>query len=579
MEQTLTIKARRAREFPRTLTRAVTDFGDWDQLEPLFRQLADEMPSVQTAEQLSAWLLAQSELDAAIDEEIARRYIAMTCQTDDPEREKAYLHCVENVLPRVKTWHDRMARLYLANPARERADRRWLEVHDRVAENQVKLFREANVALQTEDTKLSTEYQKVIGAMLVQWEGEEKTLQQMAPYLEETDRPTREAAWRLVAERRFEDTERLNELFDRMVPLRDRIARNAEFDSYRDYRHQAYDRFDYTPADCVKFQESIEQEVVPLLAELRRRRREQLGVEALRPWDLQVDPEGKPPLHPFATADELSDGCAEIFAGLDPRLAGHFATMREQGLLDLESRKGKAPGGYQYTLDEVRLPFIFMNAAGTNRDVLTLLHEGGHAFHAMGSRDQSLLAYRSAPTEFSEVASMAMELFGMSRIEVFYQDPDQARRARRRHLREMITLFPWIATVDAFQHWIYLNPDHSAEQRDDRWVELNERFSPELDHSGLENLHRAGWHRQLHIYQCPFYYVEYGIAQLGALQLWLRFREEPTRALEDYLAALALGGSRPLPELFETAGIHFDFSPQTLRPIMQAVGEELERLG
>ena len=368
----------------------------------------------------------------------------------------------------------------------------------------------------------------------------------------------------------------LNGIFDQMIPLRTRMGSNAGFENFRDYRHQVYDRFDYTPADCLAFHDAIEKTAVPLFAQLRRRRRERLGVDALRPWDLNVDTEGAPPLKPFATAGQLEAGCAAIFGKVAPALAEQFELMRRQKLLDLDSRKGKAPGGYQCTLDSVRLPFIFMNAAGTNRDVMTLLHEGGHAFHALACRRDPLLAYRSAPMEFSEVASMTMELFGMHFLEEFYADPSDARRARLRHLEDLVSLFPRIATIDAFQHWIYLNPGHSAGEREEKWLELEARFSPVVEWGGLETESRSLWQRQLHLFEVPFYYVEYGIAQLGALQLWLKYRQDPTGAVEGYRRALALGGSRPLPELFQAAGIRFDFSAGTLEPIMAEVARAIE---
>ena len=571
-----TIQAVRGEEFPRTFTKNITDFGDWAQIEPLFAELEREVKEIRVPGELEAWLLRSSELDAALDEEHSRRYIANTCQTDDPEAEKAYLDFLENIVPRIKPWHDKLGRLYLESPARQELERRRFEVFDRELQNQVELFREENIPLQTDDAKLGQQYQKICGAMTVQWRGEEKTLQQMAPYAEDIDRAVREEAWRVVAARRLQDRDALNEIFNEMIRIRTRIAHNAGCENFRDYQHRAYNRFDYTPADCAVFHEAIEREVVPLLAELRRRRRQKLDLENLRPWDLNVDPDGNPPLKPFTEAEELEAGCATIFGRLSGPLAEQFETMRRRGLLDLGSRKGKAPGGYQSTLDEVRLPFIFMNAAGTSRDVSTLLHEGGHAFHAFASREQSLLAYRSAPMEFSEVASMSMELFGLNHLDVFYPKSDEARRARRRHFEEIIQIFPWIATIDAFQHWIYLNPEHTNEQREEKWLELDRRFSPEMAWAGLELEHRALWQRQLHLYQVPFYYIEYGIAQMGALQLWLQFRDQPQQTLENYRRGLALGGSRPLPELFEGAGIRFDFSAATLRPIMQAVAQVLE---
>ena len=576
MPNTLSIQARRGEEFPRTLTRNVDDFGDWSQIEPLYERLAGEIRSIDTPIKLAAWLRRQSELDSAVSEEGSRRYIAMTCATDNADHERAYLDFVQQVEPRLKPWNDRLARLYLDCPARQRADRERLEVLDRALANQVRLFREDNVALQTEDTLLSQQYQKLCGAMTVQWRGEERTLQQMTPLQEERDREVREEAWRVVVDRRLADRHRLDDLFDQMIDLRTRIARNADLANFRDYQHKAYDRFDYTPDDCMAFHDAIAEEVVPLLARLRENRRKKLNLDKLRPWDLAVDPEGLGPLRPFKTPEQLESGCSTVFGRLDPELAKQFGIMRAGGLLDLDSRKGKAPGGYQSTLEEVRLPFIFMNAAGSNRDVFTLLHEGGHAFHQFACRLESLLPYRHAPMEFSEVASMAMELLGMAHVDVFYPDPADAARASLRNLEGVVEVLPWIATIDAFQHWIYMHPDHAVAEREAHWLELHERFSPVVDWSDLDDSLRSMWHRQLHLYQCPFYYIEYGIAQLGALQLWLQAREDPARALKNYRRALELGGSRPLPELFEAADIRFDFTASTLRPIVKALAQAID---
>ncbi|MBI1785654.1 M3 family oligoendopeptidase, partial [Candidatus Sumerlaeota bacterium] len=398
--------------------------------------------------------------------------------------------------------------------------------------------------------------------------------QQMAPYMEETDRALREEAWRVVADRRLKDRDAINDIFDKMIEIRTRMARNAGYDNFRDFQHQEYGRFDYTPQDCIDFQNAIEETVVPLLAKIRERRKRDLGLDSLRPWDLAVDPKGRAPLKPFKDTAELEERCEKVFRNVSADLGGEFAQMRALGLLDLDSRKGKAPGGYQSNLEEIRYPFIFMNAAGTDRDLFTLLHEGGHAFHAFAARKEPLTFYRHAPIEFCEVASMTMELFAYDYLEAFYS-ADDARRSKVQHSEKLIDLFPWIATIDAFQHWIYLNPNHSREDREEKWLELEGRFSPGVDWSGLEEERRALWHRQLHIFQCPFYYVEYGIAQLGALQIWLKSKRDFRAAVEGYRSGLALGGTRPLPELFEAAGARFDFSARTVKPIMDEIEKEI----
>jgi oligoendopeptidase F len=571
---TLAIKPVRGEEFPRKFTAQVTNFADWDQLEPLFKQLEAAGSSLDSAQKLEAWLLDQSELGAALDEEYSRLYIAMTCDTEDKEKEAAYLHFIERVMPHTKPYWDRLNRLYLQNPHRNELEPRRYEVMDRDIENDVKLFREENIPLQTEDSRLSQLYQKTCGAMMVTFRGEEKTLQQMAPFLEENNRALREEAWRLVSARRLQDRDAIDGLLEKMLEVRRRIAANAGFDNFRDYMHQAKGRFDYTPDDCFAFHDAVEQEIVPLLAQVRRERRADLGVDSLRPWDLANDSKGRPPLRPFREGDELESGCQRIFDAVDPELGRQFTLMREKGLLDLDSRKGKAPGGYQSTLEEIRYPFIFMNAAGTDSDVYTLLHEGGHAFHAFAARHDPLLFYRHAPIEFCEVASMTMELFAYEHLDAFY-DRDNAGRSKRHHTEKLLSIFPWIATVDAFQHWLYTHPGHSRREREDKWLELDARFSPEIDWSGLDDEHRSMWQRQLHIFQVPFYYIEYGIAQLGALQIWLKSRSDRDAAVRQYRQGLSLGGSRPLPELFEASGAKFDFSTATIAPIARAIREEL----
>ncbi|NUN97170.1 MAG: M3 family oligoendopeptidase [Candidatus Omnitrophica bacterium] len=555
---------RGSEEFPRAFVPKDSDLGDWDQIAPLLAQL-EERP-LGDSPGFERWLLDLSELQAVIWEEGSRRYIAMTCHTDDESHERRYLEFIEKIEPRLKPVWDRLNRKALAARGLISGDGERYSVFLRAIENEVKLFRENNVPLQTEDEKLRQQYQKICGAMTVQFRGEERTLPQMRRYLEETDRTVRQEAWEKMSERYLADREALEEIFDNMIAIRHRMACNAGYGNYRDYQHQALGRFDYTPDDCIAFQEAVEAEIVPLLSELAERRKQDLGLDSLRPWDLQVDPKGLPPLRPFETAARLEEGCARIFHRIHPALGEQFERMRTGGLLDLDSRKGKAPGGYQSTLEELRLPFIFMNAVGTDRDLETLLHEGGHAFHAFACREEPLVAYRSAPIEFCEVASMSMELLAMPHIEEFYSSEDAAR-SRRMQIERTIEVLPWIATIDAFQHWVYLHPRHTHEERAEAWLSIRQRFSQPVDWSGYEESCEVLWHRQLHPFTCPLYYIEYGIAQIGALQLWLKSLEDREAALAGYRHALALGGSRPLPELFSAAGLRFAFDRETLAPL------------
>ncbi len=563
----------RARSFlPQTL-----DLGQWNQIAPWFDALEKRAPDCRSAAQLEDWLLDWSELSAALDEESSRRYIAMTCHTDSTEAEQSYLHFVEQVEPELKPRQFALERIYVAHPVREQLPETRFHVFNRDVKNHVDLFRPENVALETEEAKLSQQYQKLIGSQTVRFRDEEKTLVQMGRYLEEPDRALRQEAWELVAKRRLQDVDKCEDIFEELILLRTRIAKNAGFDNYRDYAFRQKGRFDYTPQDCLRFHDAVAKEIVPAVRAIQKERKQQLNLAQLRPWDLAVDPQNRPPLKPFASVDEMVDRTQSIFNHLDPELALGFRQMQDLNLLDLDNRKGKAPGGYQSTLSEARVPFIFMNAVGLQRDVETILHEAGHAFHAQATRNEDLYAYRGAPIEFCEVASMAMELLGNEFLEEFYPTA-QADRARKTHLEGIIGFFPWMATVDAFQDWIYTHPGHTRAERKAAYLALMDRFGGDVDYSGHEESRAHSWHRQLHIFIHPFYYVEYGIAQLGALQVWANSRADKATALADYKKALALGGSRPLPELFAAAGCKLQFDTETIKPLIELAQSELNKL-
>jgi oligoendopeptidase F len=564
---------------PRSFVPVEIDLGDWPQIAPLFDRLEARMAQVGSAAELERWLLDWCELSAALDEESSRRNIAMTCHTDNAEAEKAYLHFVEQVEPQLKPRQFALEQLYVAHPSRPalvQAGSRY-QVFDRDVANHVQLFRPENVALETEESKLGQQYQKLIGAQVVNFRGKEKTLVQMSRYLEEPDRALRQEAWQAIAERRLQDVDKCEEIFDELVTLRTQIAKNAGFNNYLEFIFRQKGRFDYTPADCVQFHQAIESEIMPAVRTIQTDRKQQLKLNALRPWDLAVDPQNRPALKPFAGVGEMVSRTQTIFSQLDAELSANFQQLQDLKLLDLDNRKGKAPGGYQSTLAEARVPFIFMNAVGVQRDVETILHEAGHAFHAQATRGEDLYPYRNAPIEFCEVASMAMELLGNEFIEAFYA-PIEANRARKTHLEGIIGFFPWMAVVDGFQHWVYTHPGHTRAERKAAYLQLMDRFGGDVDYSGFEAVRAHSWHRQLHIFLYPFYYVEYGIAQLGALQVWANSRANKAQALNAYKQALTLGGSRPLPELFKAAGCRFDFSAATINPLIALASSELKKL-
>ena len=556
------------------------DAADVAQIEPLYKELQER--AIASAAELEKWLLDLSETAAVIDEYGARRYIDKSCHTDDAEIEKRYMHFIEAVEPRLKPIFFALQKKYLASPHRKKLmgkDSKRFFVLDRSWKTDVELFRDENVPLETQVTKQVSQYDKICGAMMVDFEGKQLTMQQMAKFLEKIDRPLRQRAWEASANRRLRDRAALEEIYDKCRVLRQQIAKNAGLKDYRQFAFKAHKRFDYTPEDCVRFAEAIEKTCVPLVDELDRRRALDLGLEKLRPCDLGIDPKGRPPLEPFKEdqTDVFVEKVRTIFERIAPPLARDFESLRTHKNLDLASRKGKQPGGYQCALEESRQPFVFMNATGLQRDVDTLLHEGGHAFHCLAASKEPLVFLRSAPMEFCEVASMSMELLGSDYYDVFYNAADAAR-AKRSLIEGIIRFLPWMAVIDLFQHWVYTHPGQTADQRTAYWLSLLDRYSGKIDWAGYDELRQSSWQRQLHLFHSPFYYVEYGIAQLGALQLWLKSRQDPKKAVANYRVALSLGGTRPLPELFAAAGIRFDFSTQTLAPLMQALGEELARL-
>lgn len=537
-------------------------------IEPWLLEL--EAREINSVEELEAWLLDRSELDSAIAEESLSRMFANSCHTDDKELEKAHMDYQTVVLPEIKPIDDRLDRKYLACPLRSQLDQQQWMVFDRDVELGVKLFREENVALEAEEEKVANRYAQLVGAMTVDFDGEERTLSGLRTYGESPDRKIRESAWRIAAERRLQDRDELDSVFDALAGLRQQQARNADFDNFRDYMHLAKGRFDYTPEDCMAFHANVEKHVLPVVKRMQEYRQQQLGLDELRPWDMDVDLNQAPAFEPFQDADGHVDVAAKLLGAVDSQFDEELRWLYGQGLFDLDTRPHKAPGGYMDTLERRRVPVIFANSGTTHSDVETLVHEGGHALNALLARDLEPVAYRMPPLEFAEVASMGLETLAMEHLPEVYPRA-AASRARISSLEGIVTTFPWVATIDAFQQWIYTDAGHCRATREQNWLEIQKRFSAKVDWSGLDEVRAAMWQRQLHLYQVPFYYIEYAIAQMGALQLWIRYRQDPQATVADYKKALSLGGSKTLPQLFEAAGIKFDPRGDGLGDWMQEV--------
>ncbi|MEP7188496.1 MAG: M3 family oligoendopeptidase [Roseiflexaceae bacterium] len=562
-----------------SLPQSADAFTSWAQAEPFVQELRGRTITPAT---LDAWLVDWTRLARLVLETYQRLYVATTVDTADQAAERRYYAFLEEIFPASQAAEQQLKQQLLASGLEPQNFALALE-QMRV---QAQLFRDANLPLLTDEQKLSNADDKVRGAQTVIWEGQELTLDQLQPLYQDADRAVRERAWRLAQARLLEDRGALNDVWGRMLQLRRQIAANAGCADYREYRWRQLLRFDYSPADCEAFHQAIEQVVVPAAERIYERRRRQLGLATLRPWDLDVDAQGRAPLRPFGDVAELQATCAAMLARVNPELGAQFAIMQREQLLDLDNRKGKAHGGYCNTFPLAERPFIFMNAVGVHEDVNTLLHEAGHAFHVFHTFDGDGLPYYQqweVGMEFAEVASMSMELLAAPYLPAstggFYTDHDAAR-ARVEQLEGILRFWPYMAVVDAFQHWAYTHPDAAAEPAscEATWSSLWQRFMRGVDWSGLEDELADGWRQKVHIFQLPFYYVEYGLAQLGAVQVWRNSLSDHADAVARYRYALSLGGTANLPGLFAAAGARFAFDAATLREVLELIERTIVEL-
>lgn len=564
-------------KLPRQYVPADFMISNWEGLALYFEELyARDLADVSSLEK---WLRDLSELEAVISEDACWRQIKMTCDTENKELEERFNYFMLEIQPHIQLWSDKLNRKLVDCPFTAQLDTKKYFTFLRSIRKQIDLFREENIPVIAELNVLQQQFGVIAGKMTVTVKGQEYTIQQAAKFLEDEDRALREQVYLQIADRRYQDQAALTSLFEQLIEKRVTIAANTGYADYGEYRFLELGRFDYDRAMCEQFHEAVRDYVMPLVNELYERKRKKLGVDQLRPWDLEAEPIGTKPLRPFSNGDELTKKTVACLQELRPFFGDCLARMEKMGHLDLESRKGKAPGGYNCPLAESGAPFIFMNAAGTLDDVTTMVHEGGHAIHSFLCHSLELNGFKEYPTEIAEVASMSMELFTMEHWDIYFTDRTELSRAKEQQLERVITIFPWIATIDKFQHWLYSNPGHTAKQREEVWLSiLNEFSSPVIDFTGLEKYRAVLWQRQLHLFEVPFYYIEYGIAQLGAIGLWQQYKKNPTQAIENYLNALSLGGTRTLPDLFAAAGLTFDFSASTISSLMKFVQSELDQI-
>lgn len=537
-----------------------------------------EAQPLTTADELLAWLHNRSELETVIQEYAGWLYIRMSCDTRNEQLRNDYTFFIIEIQPHISVasngLNDKLLKTGLANNFSDKRFKNYF----RQVENQYRIFREENVPLMAELQTREREYAAIVGEMSVTYNGKEYTMPAASNLLRNPDRNVREEIFSLIVKRRMQDTDKLNDLFSELMKLRHTIAVNAGFDNYRDYRFVELDR-QYSVSDCEKFHAAIAKNIIPLCKKIDEERKRKLGYESLKPWDTEVDAELKSDLKPFADGADLEKKTLQCLEAVNPKLKNAFSFLRELNRLDLDSRMGKAPGGYNYPLYETGVPFIFMNASGSLRDVVTLVHEGGHAFHSLLTHELGFIGFKEFPSEVAELASMSMELITMSNWNVYFNSEEELKRAKRTHLEDVLKILPWIALIDKFQHWIYTHPEHSTAERMIAWTELQKQFSTGVaDWSGFENYKSSIWQKQLHLFEVPFYYIEYGIAQLGALAVWKNYLTNPEEALEKYLSALSLGYSTSMQEIYLTAGVRFDFSEEYITDLSFFLTKEISAL-
>ena len=540
----------------------------WKNVEPFFIDL--ENRSIDTKEEFEKWISDQSELEAVVSEDLAWRYIKMTIDTKDKELADAYAFFVKEIQPHLEPYSFRLNKKLSASPFKSDFKDEAYKIYFRGVDTAIKLFREENIPLNMELAEKSQIHGAVSGAQSIEHDGEKITMQKASSLLKENDETLRKSIFDKMAARRGEDTEQLDDLFTELIQLRHKVATNAGYDNFRDYMFDELGRFDYTKEDCFDFHQSVKEEIVPLVKQFSKKKAELMGKEKLKPWDSQVDPLGREPLKPFKDGKELLEKTTVIFDKIDSYFGDCLRTMDSMGYLDLDSKDGKSPGGYNYPLYEIGVPFIFMNSVGSQRDLITMIHEGGHAIQSFLTRDLALTSFKSFPSEVAELASMSMELLTMDYWDEFYDNQEDLTRAKIEQLETVLEVLPWVATIDEFQHWIYENPTHSKEERKTKWTSLLDEYGTgTTDWTGYEDVRAYSWQRQLHLYEVPFYYIEYGMAQLGALAVWKNSKEDFEKTIKDYKRAMALGYTKSIPGVYKEANITFDFSKKNIKELAQ----------
>ena len=572
MKENISIPSRPKRNFaPENL-----NIDSWNKVEPLFENLSKR--SINSKKELENWMRDRSELNSVMNEDLAWRYIKMNINTKDEKLAKRFHFWIKEISPKLAPYSHKLNIKLIESPFLNDLEHEKYNIYLRSVKKQIEIYREENIPLFTEMEAKQQEYGMISAKMTVEFDGKSLTMQQASLILKDTDREKRKIIYNLIQKRRLEDEEKLDNLYDELIILRQKIAKNAGFNNYRDYMFSAMGRFDYKPEDCFDFHNAISKKIVPIITSFEEKRKKELNYINYRPWDTAVDVDGLKPLKPFNGGNELTDLTIKCFSKLRPYFGDCISIMKEMKHLDLESKEGKAPGGFMYPLHEIGVPFIYMNSVGSQRDLVTMVHEGGHAIHSFLCRNLELTEFKSTPSEVAELASMAMELLSMDFWDTFYENENELKRAKLEQLEKALGTLPWVAAIDKFQHWIYTNK-HTSKERKEKWLEIDSELGNQvINWYGQESAQKIMWQRQLHLYEVPFYYIEYGMAQLGAIAVWRSYKKYGEEAIENYINALKLGYTKSIGEIYKTAGIKFDFSEEYVNELASFIKEELKKL-
>jgi oligoendopeptidase F len=572
MSNTITIPTRPSRKF----VSEILEIDSWEKIESLFSDLIDR--EISSVSELEKWMLDRSELKAILAEDMTWRYIKMNIDTTNKNLSERFHFWIKEIDPKMAPYSHKLNIKLVENKFLNELDDDKYRIYLRGVKKSIEIFREDNIPLFTEMETKQQEYGVISAKMSVEVDGKKLTMQKASQLLKDTNREKREEIFKKISTRRLEDRDKLDNLYDELISLRQQIANNSGFKNYRDYMFASMGRFDYTATDCYSFHDAIQQEIVPIITSLEKGRKEKLGLENYKAWDTQVDTDGKDALKPFKGGDDLTNKSIECLNKLRPYFGECLSTMKEMKHLDLESKNGKAPGGFMCPLDEIGVPFIYMNAVGSQGDITTMAHEGGHAIHSFLSRDLELTEFKSIPSEVAEIASMSMELFSMKHWDVFYDNEEELKRAKKEQLNRALNILPSVAKGDKFQHWIYTTP-HTANERRGKWIELNKEFGNQIiDWEGYEDHLSNSWQSTLHFYEVPFYMIEYGMAQLGAIAMWREYILKGEQVLDNYMEALKLGYTKSISEIYETAGIKFDFSIEYVKELADFIKTQLSKI-